>query len=356
MTDFIIVGRGLAAITLSHAFYSEGISFKLIGTNELSQSSRVAAGIWNPVVFKRLTKSWLADELIPCLNQFYSDCEKRLQSKLITQRPIIKPFGEEQEKQHWLKKAESTLFPFLETCIHEKDDDGLYNFAIPFGYAKVLQSGSLNLPDYLDLSSAFFTEQLINEIFDYSQLESLKNSVRYKTLEAKNIVFCEGYAVKNNPFFNWIPLKPAKGEVLTIASTEIKLNNAIFNKNGFVMDVTENTFKLGATYAWDDLSEAPTEAAKLELLQKLEQMLQTKYSVTHHQAGIRPSSVDRRPIIGAHPKHKQLFVFNGLGTKGVMLAPYFAEKFVHFCLQKEPLNSEVDLKRFYHLYENKTQS
>src|SRR3954470_11553296 len=107
MIDFIIVGRGLAATTLAHTFYENGLTFKIIGDVNLSLSSKVAAGIWNPVVFKRLTKSWLADELVPELTDFYTYCEKELNASFITRRKIIKPFTEEQEKNLWLKKAKS---------------------------------------------------------------------------------------------------------------------------------------------------------------------------------------------------------------------------------------------------------
>ncbi|MBK7816373.1 MAG: FAD-binding oxidoreductase [Sphingobacteriaceae bacterium] len=81
-------------------------------------------------------------------------------------------------------------------------------------------------------------------------------------------------------------------------------------------------------------------------------LIKVPYNVLEHKAGVRPSTLDRRPIIGQHPLHKNLFVFNGLGTKGVMLAPYFSKKFVHFYLNKEALDAEVDVKRFYSKFNN----
>lgn len=353
MTEFIIVGRGLAATTLMHTFYSHGISFKAIGDADLSSSSKVAAGIWNPIVFKRLTKSWLADTLIPYLNQFYETCEIRLNKKIITQRPIIKPFTEQQEKTLWRKKAEGELESFLDPEIYENVTDEMNQCIVANGYAKVKNSGNLNMSDFLNGSAELFREHLVNEVFDYDQLQLLPEKVQYRQLEAKQIIFCEGYLVKNNPFFNWIPLKPAKGEVLTIEAPELQLKNAIFNRNGFIMDLSEGIYKAGATYAWNDLSETPTPEGREELHSKIRNMIGCGYRVVKHEAGIRPSSSDRRPIIGEHPIHKQLFVFNGLGTKGVMLAPFFAENFVNFYLQREEIHMDVNVKRFYHLHEDK---
>lgn len=47
------------------------------------------------------------------------------------------------------------------------------------------------------------------------------------------------------------------------------------------------------------------------------------YNVVEHKAGVRPSVSDRRPVLGPCKDYEQLVVFNGLGTKGVSLAPFF---------------------------------
>lgn len=351
MKDFIIVGHGLAANVLMHTFRQHAISFTTIGHNSLSSCSRVAAGIWNPIVFKRSTKSWLADELIPTLNTFYSACETAMGKKLITQRPIIKPFIEEQEKQLWLKKSKSEVAGFTDECIHSDNPPELAHCKISNGYGIVKQSGNLNVADFIDYSETYFKEDFKNEVFDYARLNLFEDKVSYDDIEARHIIFCEGYRVKDNPYFKWIPLKPAKGETLHISTKELRLNKQVFNKNGFLMGVGDSVYKVGATYEWQDLTENPSEKGLLELKEKIQEMTDCDYTVISHEAGIRPSSLDRRPIIGSHPKHRQLFVFNGLGTKGVMLAPYFAKNFVNFYLQKNTLHPDVNLERFYHFYE-----
>jgi len=349
MTEFIIVGQGIAANIIAHAFRSQNISFKIIGNSQMSSCSQVAAGIWNPIVFKRLTKSWLADDVIPFLEKFYAECEITLNKKFVSQRNFVKPFTEEQEKQLWLKKSKNELDTYLDSEIYSKPEAGLENCLLTNEYSKIKKAGNIDIVSFLESSRNYFKENYLEEVFDYSLLQISSQNVSYKNITAKNIIFCEGYLVKNNPYFSFIPLKPVKGEVLTIESDEIKIKNTVLNKNGFLMDVGVNTFKLGATYNWDNLNENPSQEALNELREKLEKMISCKYKITNHQAGIRPSSLDRRPIIGPHPQYKNLFVFNGLGTKGVMLAPYFANNFVNFYLNKQALMTEVDVKRFYSL-------
>jgi glycine oxidase len=350
VVDFIIVGRGLAACVLMHRFYQNGITFRVVGRSDLSTCSRVAAGIWNPVVFKRMTMSWMAPQLVASLKSFYGDCGKLLQKDLITLRPIIKPFTEEQEKEHWLKKAKGPLNGLLDDKIHDPAV-GLQNLHVLNGYGKVLESGNLNVPGFIDGTVDFFREVCLDETFYYEDLEIHENKVEYQHLEAGNIIFCEGHLVSKNPWFNWTPLKPAKGEILTLRCPRLGLQNSIFNRDGFLMDTPGNEFKLGATYNWKELNDRPSAEGREELLTKFSKMSSISPTIIKHEAGVRPSSPDRRPIIGRHPLHANLYIFNGLGAKGVMLAPFFSGNFVLFYLKKEELHPEVDVRRFFPEYD-----
>lgn len=350
MIDFIIIGKGLAANVIAHQFLMNKISFKIIGNENLSNCSKIAAGIWNPIVFKRLTKSWLADDIIPELNSFYNSCEKILDKKLLTHRYIIKSFNEAQEKKLWFKKYEENLINYLDENSHSSDCKELINCKMAAEYSFVKQAGNLDVLIFLNESERFFKPNSLNETFDYNLLKFNDKEINYKSIKAKNIIFCEGYLVKNNPFFNWIPLKPAKGEIVTIKTPDLKFKNKIINKNGFLMDVSAQKFILGSTYDWNDLTQNSTQKGLSELKIKLEAMISCNYTILSHDAAIRPASIDRRPIIGNHPVYKNLFVFNGLGTKGVMLAPFFSKNFVNFYLQKEALHPQVNINRFYKKY------
>lgn len=353
MTEILIVGRGLAATCLMHAFHQRGISFQVVGDPSLTNSSRVAAGIWNPVVFKRLTKSWKAEVFVPGLLRFYKNCEQTLGRKLFTERAILKPFTEDQEKKLWLKKSQLELEGFIDPTIHAPTEN-LAAYHIPNGYGRVLQAGNLHLDVFLEASAEFFKDSLLQERFEHKHLKIQEDNIDYKNIRARRLVFCEGRFMTENPYFNWLPLKPAKGEVLTLEGDFPGLENNILNKNGFLMQCGPNRYRLGATYEWTDLTEQPTAQGLAELESKIKAMTNKPYTILKHEAGVRPSSLDRRPLIGEHPQHKNLLVFNGLGTKGVMLAPVLAENFVNFCLKQEPLWPEVHIERFYHLYEQKS--
>jgi glycine/D-amino acid oxidase-like deaminating enzyme len=47
------------------------------------------------------------------------------------------------------------------------------------------------------------------------------------------------------------------------------------------------------------------------------------------------------------PKHPQVGVFNGLGTKGVSLAPYFAHQFAELLVNGSEIEEEVQIGRYF---------
>lgn len=346
MREFIIVGNGLAANIVALRLREHRLSYKIIGNNTLSNCSRIAAGLWNPIVFKRMTNSWKSEELIEELKQFYPAAEKELSSKFYYERKIIKPFFSEEEKNFWVKKT-NELQPFVDPQIYSPSEDHK-DLVIPDKYGVVDDCGNIDLLEFLTACEKLHSQNdsFVNETFDHSLLKIEGDRVNYKDHEAKAIIFCEGHLVKNNPFFCWLPMNPVKGEIFEVDVKDLHLTTEILNHNAFIFKAN-NTFKVGSTYDWSEFNETPTEKGGNELKEKLKGLIRVPYNIVQHHAGVRPSTLDRRPIIGPHPQYKNLFVFNGLGTKGVMLAPYLSKNFVYFYLNKSTLNTDVNIKRYY---------
>lgn len=344
--DFILVGQGIAGSVLALTLMKANYRVLVIDAPSLSSCSRVAAGIWNPIVFKRLTKSWLADDVVPELMAFYQEASTRFGVQLIHERAILKPFTEEQEKNLWIKKTESN-HEFLDSEIYH----GLKLSAQDTlaGYSKVLQAGNLDVKRFLEKTRIYLEQNssYLAEAFDYGLLQHDDHVISYKGRKAQHIVFCEGHLLHKNPFFNYIPLKPAKGEVLTIRCEGLLLDRDILNKGIFILPLGNHSYKVGATYDWEDLSDMPTEAAKEMLIGKLKAVISVPFEVMAHEAGVRPAVIDRRPVVGKHPVYDTHHIFNGFGTKAVMLAPFFAKAFSEHFKNGTPLDPEVNPKRFY---------
>ena len=344
--DFIIVGQGLAGSILALELLKRNKTVLVIDNANMSQSSRVAAGIYNPIVFKRLTQSWMADKTLPAMFEFFEDVEKPFGVKLIHQTKMARVFASEQEEVLWKKKAVNELSEFIAAEIHPAKNE--YEF-LKSDYGFVTEAGFVDVPKFLEHTKEYLiqTNSYLNETFNYNYAIIGEDKIQYKNTTCDKLIFCEGHLAIQNPFFQNLKFKPAKGEVLTIYCEELK-TNSIINKDFFILPLPEaHCFKVGATYNWLDLTDNISEEAKNTLVEKINSVVQFPYKIISQQAGVRPATIDRRPIIGMHPSHKNIGVFNGFGTKAVMLAPYFAKHFCNFMFLNQELFLDVDVKRFY---------
>ena len=338
-TDFGIVGWGLAGATMAWQLYFNKKSFLVYDSTE-NYSTKTAAGIVNPIVFKRLTKSWQADILMPYAESFYKKIESELDQKIIDAKSIYKVFSSFEDENNWMTKQSDDRFEhYLEPV---SSNINIENVDAEFGYGVVKTFGNLNTIKFLEESKAFFKRNnidFIDEEFNYSSINENNQ------LPFEHLIFCEGFGIINNPFFSYLPLKPTHGETLIIETDEFDFKH-ILNKNMFIMHLEGNKYKVGATYNWELKEPICTEKGKDELIEKLSQFTNFKFKVISQHAGIRPTVKDRRPLIGTHPNYDKLHVFNGLGTKGVMIAPFYSNTLIQNIINGQELDKEINITRY----------
>lgn len=342
----MIVGQGLAGTLLSFQLYKSGISHMVVSTHSHGTASLVAAGMFNPLVFKRITKSWMVDQLLPVMLKTFSELEKLLDCQLIFEKEIAKLISAD-EKEWWNQRIQSqSIHGYVKEFVPSEVISGVQS---KFEAVILNQTGYVDLRALLIGYEQFLRNKnmLVESNFDYNDLDISNDRVVWQEHSAEKVIFCEGSAAINNPFFNEVKFYLTKGDVLEVEIDELS-GKYILNKDVFLMPIGGNRFKLGSTYNHTDKSWEPdTKAAEL-LLQKASKIINKPIAIVKHHSGIRPTVSDRRPVLGIHPKFKQLGIFNGLGTKGVMLAPYFSYEMLQILETPSfEVNSEVSLKRFY---------
>lgn len=342
--DYIIVGCGLAGISFCEELRAHNKSF-VVFNDASQQSSIVAAGLYNPVILKRFTGVWKAKEQLEMAKDFYEQLEKLLGVKLDYKLPVYRRFASIEEQNDWFNASDK---PSLEEYLYPeviKNDNAFIE--APFGFGKVLETGRIDTTALLKHYRLYLKtiNRYGDQTFDYSALIFKDDVVVYKTIRAKYIVFAEGFGMVKNPYFKDLPLNVAKGEVLTIKAPDLKID-FILKSSVFVVPEGMDLYSVGATYNWNDKTNDTTEEAKIELLDKLKELISCNYEVVNQVAGIRPTVKDRRPLVGTHPTHKNLIILNGLGTRGVMIGPYVAKQLYQHLEHGAPLESEIDVKRF----------
>ncbi|MBY8962281.1 FAD-binding oxidoreductase [Flavobacterium sp. D11R37] len=344
MKDFIIVGGGIAGISFAETCLLNQKEFVLI-TETSGSATTVAGGVYNPVILKRLNLPLDAAAHMQFIMPFYRHIEQRLGVSFMHDIPVYRKFASVEEQNNWFQAADKpALEPFLDTDVKHTNYIGL---PATYGFGRVIGTGYMDTALFLKEYYNFLTEQsrFLIEAFEYSELQVNTDSVSYKGIEAKHIVFAEGFGLKNNPYFNYLPLNGTKGELLLIKAPGLNLN-VIAKGNVFIIPLGNDIYKVGATYEWEDKTTLPTEKARAELVEKLDELINCPYEIIGQTAGIRPTVTDRKPLVGTHHMYSNLHLLNGLGTRGVMLGPPMARHLFDSIENNIPVPKEVNLNRF----------
>ena len=347
MIDYLIVGSGLAGIAFAETVLQHNKSF-VIFENHSQNSSRIAGGLYNPVILKRFSQVWNAQQQLNIAEAFYKKLEDKLSITLDFKIPIYRKFFSIEEQNNWFDASDKVnLAPFLSANLIHKKFNAIES---PFGYGEVMHTGYVDTVALLNQYQEYLKSLNVYEAetFDHSKLIFFDNYIEYENLKAKHIIFAEGFGMHSNPFFNYLPLDGTKGELLIISAPDLDLD-VIINTSVFILPMSNNLYKVGATYNWEDKTSTPTTEGKQELVDRLKEIITCDFEIVEHLAGVRPTVKDRKPLLGTHPKHSNLHILNGLGTRGVMLAPAMAMDLFSLIEEGKPLEKSVDIKRYLDL-------
>jgi glycine/D-amino acid oxidase-like deaminating enzyme len=308
-------------------------------------ASRVAAGLYNPVILKRYTLPWRSIEQFDLALPYYKALQEKLGATIIHPLPVRKVFTSIEDQNNWFAASDQLgLDRFIETELVENRHAEI---TAPYGFGEVRETGRIDIrtlqvyyEKYLVAKNAFAKAEFI-----HGDLEFLEQGVSYHDMEANHVVFAEGFGVKENPYFNRLPLVGNKGEYIVIRSKTLQLKAAL-KSSFFVVPLGGDLYKVGATFNWTDKDVVPTETAKMELIQKFSKLVDCTYEIIDQEVGIRPTTGDRRALLGVHPQYHQLALLNGLGTRGIMASPLLAKFLFDLLEHQKALPQEIDILRF----------
>ncbi|MDO5655958.1 MAG: FAD-dependent oxidoreductase [Flavobacteriaceae bacterium] len=343
--DYIIVGYGVAAVCFAGLCLSRQKSFVIFDDGEKA-ASHIAAGMFNPIILYRFTSVFKGWEQMKSLQTAFSRLENLVQTKVIYKIPVYRILADAEEAKIWEKKAvqDAILNEFLNPVVIENN---FKNIKADYGFGEVYNTGRIDFSQLLFQFSQKFQSFFRNEKFIFSELDLKNNS--YQNIKFNHLIFAEGIKVENNPYFNFIPIIKNKGETLIIES-DAELPEIAFKSKSFLMPLGNKKYYVGSTYDKKFNSPEITTENRISLENNLQSFFKGNYKVVSHQAGLRPTTGDRRGIIGQHPKFDALHVLNGLGTHGAMNAAYLAEMLFNKIEDNQSILPEFDVKRWYASY------
>jgi glycine/D-amino acid oxidase-like deaminating enzyme len=345
--DYIVVGQGLAGSSVAVQLLQRNKRILVIDQPGGNSSSRIAAGLFNPITGRKMTKTWLADTLFPYLHTFYTAVEERTGESFFHPKPLYRPFLSIEEQNEWMaKSSEPAYAPYIDTVHTEAAVPGIRD---PWGGLMLRQCGYLNTTRYIDAVRRWIEEEniFLEETFDPLGAQITPEGVHYGAYRASKIIFCQGITPAKG--FEWLPVRPLKGETIRI-KTDFR-HNAIINRGVYVVPGSApGELRVGGTYNFQDMTPVVTPEAKETLNEKMKELVDFPYEITGQEWGMRPTVPDRRPLMGSLPALPAAAVFTGLGTKGVSMSPYFSEVLIRRLENQAPLHKEVDIERYKSLY------
>lgn len=342
--NVLIIGQGLAGTVMHFSLLQHGIQASVLDDGWVNASSTGAAGLYNPIVFKRFTMAWRGKEFHDAALPFYRQLEAHTHQCLLHEMPYAKLFGHANDQATWqdrLQKDPFRAFMRSET-VTEIDHAPLKPY---FGYGTVEKTGFIDLPTLLRAYRHFLAAKglLFEEPLAYHQIDPKKPAWRGQSFD--RIICCEGHRGTSNPWFHYLPLRYNQGEVLRIHAPGLNVSR-IINRSIFIVPLGNDRYRVGATYNWKNHHPQPTKEGREDLEKRLQDTIAVPYTVEEHWGGIRPVTPDRRPLCGKHPQYPLLAIFNGLGTRGVLNAPLLAKELADYLFHDKPLHPEADISRF----------
>lgn len=347
MTDFLIIGQGLAGSLLAWELIQRNCKVVILDNNQ-ENASQVAAGLINPITGMRFVKSADVDLLLPAALHRYAQFADFFQQTFYIEKPMLRIFQNANEFNNANKRLNN---PDYQAYLGDSRPPGniIDNLATPFGYLEQQQTGYLLTRPLLSSLKAFFiaNHSYRQADFDYRDLQ-LQPYLRWQNITPKQIIFCEGHKASRNPWFSWLPFQPVKGEILTLEH-QSQLPDKILNYGNWLIPLNAQRIRIGASFDRENLDSRITEHGKNSLLTALSRIATALSDTTliNQQANVRPCTQDKQPFIGWHPQYNKLAIFNGFGAKGSLQIPWCSRQFADALLNDAPLPHSCNIHRHY---------
>ena len=343
MKDILIVGFGLAGLSIAQHAQNQGLSFDIINDNS-QKSSRIAGGILNPVAIKRMKPVWNVEAFLPYATQYYQNIEEQYGVNILTQRDIKVYIQDHYKANLWFEAHDNKrVAPYISSKLLKNDNQILNISDLGLVEAQQIDLSTLfsNLMKYYNESDSYQ-----EETFDYSTVTVSNSEVHYNGKIYSHIIFCEGFGITYNPFFNDLGIYGNKGDYLIFQARDLN-SEQILKSKYFLIPLGDDTYKFGATYQRKPLNHVPSQNAKTDMLDALDNMIDCSYKLIDQVCGIRPTTKDRKPVLGTHHTYKNLHVFNGFGSRGVMTSPLLGKQLIDYIFNSIPFSKDISINRIY---------
>jgi glycine/D-amino acid oxidase-like deaminating enzyme len=314
---------------------------------ELPHSASLASsGVVNPVTGKQRRISWNIHQFYPFAKQTYLSLQAQLGLPLVTENTLTEFFTDPDAAGFF-----ENCLPTHDEWLHLPADQGRWNqwFATPHGHGEIAPALHLRVPDLIRAWRQHLRnqERYLSTSFTWDDLELLPQGLRWKGQEAGFLISCQGSFGYQDPYFRNLPYSNNKGEALIVHLPGLPQGGRLFKKGYTLVPWgAPDHYWFGASFSWNATDASPTAPFLPATERMLADWVKLPFEVKGQVAAFRPSAVGRRPFVGLHPQYPQLGIFNGMGTKGCVMGPWYAHQLAAHLSEGGEIAPEVSLDRF----------
>jgi glycine/D-amino acid oxidase-like deaminating enzyme len=346
-SPILIVGGGLAGTAVAWQCWSREVPFVVVDPGSPDTTSKIAAGLVTPITGQRLRVSWRLDELLPEARAFYERMERVVDGKFFHPSPMVRLLSSEREVKFWgMRREEPETLRWADTTSPgaEVDNSVFHNELGGFGQR---DAAWLDTVAYLETSRRFFAERGSWTAASYSdeELDVSPDAVKWNGEEYCAVILCRGAEERHAPrFFPWLHWDCARGVIADVKADvqEPRLVQRVAWMQPRGDEGGIGMFRAGSTYEFDFTRSL--EDSIEELRGKLGTLLKVPFEIVSAQRGVRPIVKRKQLVVGRHPAHERVLILNGLGSKGVLRAPFFSRMLMEHLLDGVPIEAEVDVR------------
>lgn len=348
----------MAGLSLADALGEQGFSTIVIDKNSIgSGASGTPGGLVNPATGRRAKKSWKAEECYEAIAANLEKVQEATEKSFFSNNGLLRPALLEKMARKMKEQHESTTWPGG-WCQWKNEGEikeihpgincvngGLW---LPIGL-------TVDVGKYITAYAQYLKARGIpilanNAPKSISNNQSWQIELSNSTIQAQHLVFATGHYITESSFWDWLPVNLIKGQVAKFESSSVLSFSHSISSLGYIARLgTPNTFIQGSTYEHDFEHLNPDQEGENYLRKRMRRtlpQLEKSSTVINQWAGVRTSTPNYKPILGEHPNYKNLHVFTGLGSKGLLYGKFLAEHYADHLVEGTNLYPEIDINRF----------
>lgn len=345
----MVVGAGLAGACAALYLSRTQRVLVLEGDRPAAGASGAAAGLVNPLTGLRARPVWRMAEALDAFGDALDRADARA---LYRDAGILRPAGDADQADRF--RAAADAHPDHARWLTAEAAHACHPHLPPgHGALLVRTGGAIDVPAFVEalLAAAVRQGADVRTGVRVTGWDERRDGVHVRTdaggAVGGRLLLALGAGYAAFPALAALRLHPVKGQTVRVTRPYADAPLPHLSGSGYVVDEGD-ALVLGSTYEHTFTDARPTPAQTEALLARAVEMVPAlrRAEVVGAQAGVRVNVPGTRlPMVGPVPGHAAVWVFTGLGSKGLLMAPLLARGLAAFFETPATIPPEVRVRR-----------